>query len=101
MERRMERRKLLNDYWTHSVQDIRYTFRALARDIGFASISIIILGLAIGANVAVFSVVNRLLLRPLPFPDSQELVWLAPPPNDCGLSCSTYSADAYDEFRAQ
>jgi predicted permease len=97
----MERRKLLNDYWTDSVQDIRYTFRALTRDIGFASISIIILALAIGANIAVFSVVNRLLLRPLPFPDSQELVWLAPPPNDCGLSCSTYSADAYDEFRAQ
>ena len=57
--------------------------------------------LAIGANIAVFSVVNTLLLRPLPFPDSHELVWIAPPPTACGLSCATYSADAYEEFRAQ
>jgi hypothetical protein len=32
-------------------------------------------------------VVNGLLLRPLPFPESQELVWIAPPPSSCGLSC--------------
>jgi predicted permease len=97
----MERRKLLNDYWTDSVQDIRYTFRTLARDPGFAAVSILILALAIGANIAVFSVVNTLLLRPLPFPGSEELMWIAPPQNDCGFSCTTYSADAYDEFRAQ
>jgi predicted permease len=57
--------------------------------------------LAIGANIAVFSVVNTLLLRPLPFPDSRQLVWIAPPPIGCGLSCVTYSADAFEEFRAQ
>ena len=60
-----------------------------------------ILALAIGANVAVFSVVNTLLLRPLPFPHSNELVWIAPPPSSCGWSCATYSADAYEEFRDQ
>ncbi len=80
---------------------MRYTFRTLARDPSFAAISILILALAIGANVAVFSVVNTLLLRPLPFPDSHELVWIAPPPTSCGLSCATYSADAYEEFRDQ
>ncbi|HEV2446234.1 MAG TPA: ABC transporter permease, partial [Candidatus Sulfopaludibacter sp.] len=57
--------------------------------------------LAIGANIAVFSVVNTLLLRPLPFSDSHQLVWIAPPPSSCGFSCATYSADAYEEFRAQ
>ena len=77
----MERRKRLKDYWTDSLQDVRYTFRTLGRDPGFAAISILILALAIGANIAVFSVVNTLLLRPLPFPDSQELVWIAPPPS--------------------
>jgi len=56
--------------------------------------------LAIGANIAVFSVVNTLMLRPLPFPNAQQLVWIAPPPTKCGLSCATYSTDAYDEFRA-
>ena len=83
------------------LQDVRYTFRTLARDSGFATVSIRILALAIGANVAVFSVVNTLLLRPLPFPDSHQLVWIAPPPSGCGLSCATYSSDAYEEFRAQ
>ncbi|HEY6927848.1 MAG TPA: ABC transporter permease [Steroidobacteraceae bacterium] len=98
---KMERRKHLKDYWNDSLQDARYAFRTLGRDPGFAAVSIVILALAIGANIAVFSVVNTLLLRPLPFPDSHQLVWIAPPPSGCGLSCATYSADAYEEFRAQ
>ena len=98
---KIERRKRLKDYWSDSLQDVRYTFRTLGRDPAFSVVSILILGLAIGANVAVFSVVNGLLLRPLPFPDSRQLVWIAPPPSACGLSCATYSADAYEEFRAQ
>jgi predicted permease len=101
MGEKMERRKNLVDYWNDSMQDVRYTFRTLGRDPGFAAISILILALAIGANIAVFSVVNTLLLRPLPFPDSGQLVWIAPPPSGCGLSCATYSADAYEEFRDQ
>ncbi len=97
---KMEQRKRIREYWGECRWDVRYTFRKLGRDPGFAAISILILALAIGANVAVFSVVNTLLLRPLPFPESQELVWIAPPPTGCGMSCSTYSADAYEEFRA-
>ncbi len=81
------------------VQDLKYTLRTLNRDRVFAMVAILILALGIGTNVAVFSVVNTLLLRPLPFPDAQELVWIAPPPTKCGLSCATYSTDAYDEFR--
>jgi len=98
---KMERRKRFADYWIDSIQDMRYTLRTLRRDLGFAVVSILILALAVGANIAVFSVVNTLLLRPLPFPNAQDLVWIAPPPSSCGLSCATYSADAYEEFRAQ
>jgi len=83
------------------LQDLNYTVRTLSRDRGFTLVAVLILALAIGANVGVFSVVNTLLLRPLPFPDSHELVWIAPPPTACGLSCATYSADAYEEFRDQ
>lgn len=81
------------------VQDLRYTVRKLMRDPGFTAVAVLILALGIGANVAVFSVVNTLMLRPLPFPNAQELLWIAPPPSKCGLSCATYSTDAYDEFR--
>ena len=79
--------------------DLKYTFRTLAHDPGFTVVAVLILALGIGANVAVFSVVNTLMLRPLPFPNAHELVWIAPPPTKCGLSCATYSTDAYDEFR--
>jgi predicted permease len=81
------------------LQDLRYTVRSLSRDRSFTIIAILLLALGIGANIAVFSVVNNLLLRPLPFPDADRLVWIAPPPTKCGLSCATYSTDAYDEFR--
>ena len=81
------------------LQDLKYTFRTLGRDRAFTIVAVLILALGIGANIAVFSVVNNLLLRPLPFPDAHQLVWIAPPPTKCGLSCATYSTDAYDEFR--
>jgi predicted permease len=81
------------------LQDLKYTLRKLRHDPGFTVVAVLILAMGIGTNVAVFSVVNTLMLRPLPFPNAQELVWIAPPPTKCGLSCATYSTDAYDEFR--
>ena len=81
------------------LQDLRYTLRTLRRDRSFTLVAILILALGIGANIAVFSVVNTILLRPLPFRDADRLMWIAPPPTKCGQSCATYSTDAYDEFR--
>src|SRR6202050_4746720 len=83
------------------LQELKYTLRTLSRDRGFTLAAVFILALAIGANIGVFSVVNTLLLRPLPFPESRQLVWIAPRPTSCGLSCATYTADAYEEFREQ
>jgi predicted permease len=56
------------------VQDLRYAVRALLRSPGFSVLAVLTLALGIGVSVAIFSVVDKVLLRPLPFPDSRRLV---------------------------
>jgi len=58
-------------------RDVRYAVRTLLRDAGFAAFAILIVGLGVGASCTIFSVVNTLLIRPLPFRDPERLVWLA------------------------
>ncbi|MBE0660145.1 MAG: ABC transporter permease [Bryobacteraceae bacterium] len=58
------------------VQDIRYCFRTLRRDAGLAVFAILIVGLGAGASSTVFSVLNALLLRPLPFTEPDRLIWI-------------------------
>src|SRR5436190_2152286 len=57
------------------LQDLRYGFRLLLKNKGFAAVAILALALGVGANTAIFSLVNGVLLRPLPFPDAERIVY--------------------------
>src|SRR6266487_1030430 len=63
--------------WPDNVrQDVKYSFRLLLKDPGFTLTAVATLALGIGVNTAVFSVVNGLLLNPLPYPEPDRLVAL-------------------------
>ena len=59
------------------MQDLKYGLRWFRKNPGFAALAIVTLALGIGVNTAMFSVVNAVLLRPLPFPEADRIVWMA------------------------
>ena len=80
--------------------DLRYAFRGLLRDAGFFLAAILIIGLGIGANTLIFSLVDTLLLRPLPFRDSARLIWISnTAPASVGLSGATTQVGNFLDWR--
>ena len=86
------------------LSEFRFSLRILRRNPGFSAAAIVVLALGIGANTAIFSVVNAVLLRPLPFDDSSRImqVWHTPPAQSFpGLTWFSVSPANYLDWRSQ
>jgi putative ABC transport system permease protein len=84
-QRRMTRSQILDAF----IQDVRFAFRTLGRQRGWTAIAVLTLALGIGANSAMFSVVNRLLLNPLPYPEADRVVVIFQEPSQGNASGHT------------
>jgi MacB-like periplasmic core domain len=87
----------LEELW----QDLRYGGRMLLKNPGFATIAVITLALGIGANTAIFSVVNAVLLRPLQFSAPERLVQIWQTSSQLNPSQVTLSAPEFSEYKDQ
>jgi putative ABC transport system permease protein len=82
------------------IKDIRYGVRGLLKRPGFTAIALVALALGIGANTAIFSLVNAVVIRPLPFPDPDRLVWVFGNIRNGGSRASVSPPDFLD-YRSQ
>src|SRR6185369_195570 len=83
------------------LQDLRYAARMLKKNPGFTAVAVIALALGIGANTAIFSVVNTVLLRPLPYKDPEQLVMVWEDATKHGYPRDTPAAANYVDWRDQ
>jgi len=89
------------EHWDILKQDCAYAARMLASSPGFAITAVLTLALGIGANTAIFSVVHSVLLRPLPYHDGQQLIFIRQQAQKVGIADIQFSAPEVNDYREQ
>ena len=87
----------LEDLW----QDLRYALRTLRKNFRFTAVAVVVLALGIGANTAIFSVVNGVLLRPFPYPESERIVSVFQHDTKVGIERAGVSFANFIDYRAR
>ncbi len=101
-KRKEECRDARQVHWLENfVRDIRFGFRMLRKSPGVTVVVVIALALGVGANTAIFSVVNGFLLRPLPVPSPEQITVLAIQQKDAPVGSGGFSYPGFVDFRTQ
>jgi len=81
------------------MKNLRHTIRSLLRAPGYTAAFVLTLGLGIGLNTAIFSVINGVLLSPLPYPDADRIVYVTQPAINAGVPNASFSFEEVQDYR--